>query len=175
MAERNRGPLKDHFMTFSTDPELVKITGSNLRERVRSIITTNWGYSTDLLNVFELFIETVKRFKIPENEVPKKVFIISDMQFDDATRNTDDDEDERMTTFEIIDKMFADNGISRPSLVFWNVNAKSDSPVTKDENNVYLVSGASPSVLKYALNTKVTNPLDLMMEVINSERYREVR
>ena len=182
MAERNKGVLKDHFMTFSTEPELVNIMGSTLRERVRSITSANWGYSTNLINVFELFIETVKRFNLPNSEVPKKVFIISDMQFDDAVRNTecesDDgysvDEIDSMTTFEIIDKMFKDNGISRPTLVFWNVNAKSDSPVTKDENGVYLVSGVSPSILKHALNTRVTNPFDLMLEVINSERYKEV-
>ena len=78
------------------------------------------------------------------------------------------------TTFEAIDKMYQDANIKRPDLIFWNVNAHSDTPVVKDENGTYLVSGASPSILKYALNTKTTNPYDMMLEVLNSSRYQVI-
>jgi hypothetical protein len=166
MAERNKGKLKDYFLTFSEKPELVKINGNTLKERINSISSANWGFNTDIVKVFDIFIETVKANNLEESEIPKKLFIISDMQFDKATLNND------VTTFELIDSMFRNNGIKRPELIFWNVNAKSDTPVTKDETGTFLVSGISPSILSYALNTKATTPIELMLEVLNSERYK---
>jgi hypothetical protein len=165
MAERNKGKLKDYFLTFSKDPELVKIVGDTLKERIDNMSSTNWGYKTNLIKIFDIFLKVIKANNLPESEIPKKLFIISDMQFDQAAP------DNSKTTFELIDSKFKAASIKRPDLVFWNVNAKSDTPVTKDERGTFLVSGASPSILSHALNTEATTPIDLMLEVLNSERY----
>ena len=75
------------------------------------------------------------------------------------------------TNFEAIEEKYKAAGYKRPVLVFWNVNASSDTPVTKDEKGTFLVSGCSPSILKNAINTKAVTPMDLMLDVLNSERY----
>jgi hypothetical protein len=46
--------------------------------------------------------------------------------------------------------------------------------VTKDEHGTFLVSGASPSIFKNAMETRVATPIDLMLDVLNSERYQRV-
>ena len=166
MAERNKGKLKNYFMTFSEEPELVKIVGDTLKQRIKNMTKAKWGYNTDIIKIFDIFIKVMKANNLEESEIPKKIFIISDMQFDRASPNNDE------TTFETIKSMFRNNNITRPDLIFWNVNAKSDTPVTKDDNGTFLVSGASPSILSHALNTKATSPVELMMEVLNSERYK---
>jgi len=168
-AERNTGTFKDYFMTFSTTPELVKIHGNDLQEKINNISQARWGGSTNIQAIFDLILQTAVKNNAALSEMPSKVFIISDMQFDIACPDND------MTNFEVIDKKFKEAGYNRPVLVFWNVNASSDTPVTKDDAGTYLVSGCSPSILKNAMNTKAVTPLDLMLEILNSERYSLIK
>ena len=164
-SERNTGVFKDYFMTFSDNPELVKVQGNNLKEKIENISRASWGFSTNIQSVFDLILRTSVKNKIPEEEMPSKIFIISDMQFNCACTSNN------KTNFEIIEEKYKAAGYKRPVLVFWNVRASSGTPVTKDENGTFLVSGCSPSILKNAMNTKAVTPMDLMLEVLNSERY----
>ena len=124
MAERNKGPLKDYFLTFSERPEIVKIKGATLKDRIEGMKRANWGCNTNLLLVFQVFLDIVQNYNLSVEEIPKKLFIISDMQFDSAVSNSN------KTTFENIEEMFKKANVQRPDLIFWNVNAHSDTPVT---------------------------------------------
>lgn len=169
MAEKNKGKLNGYFMTFSKDPSMVKITGNTLKEKIRSVKNAGWGYNTNIEKVFDLLLKTIIANKIPEEQVPKKLFIISDMQFDEASGEASMD-----TTYESIVKKYMKYNVKLPQLVFWNVAGRSDTPTTKDEYGTFLVSGASPSILSAALNTKTKTPYEFMLEVLNGERYASV-
>jgi hypothetical protein len=167
-AERNTGIFKDTFITFSKNPKLQKIIGNDIYEKVVNVSKSDWGYNTNLIKTFKTIIDVAKENELKEEELPKKVYIISDMQFDVAI------EDNSKTNFEAIDNMFKEAGYKRPKLVFWNVNAYSDVPIDMDENGTYLISGASPSILKYVMNCDSSTPYDFMLEVIKSERYSPI-
>ena len=169
MAERNKGPFKNYFITFSSDPELVKIKGNDLFSKIKFMSRANWGGSTDILKTFKLILDVGKKYSLKQEDMPEKLFIISDMQFDNAI-----DSDPNKSTFEIIDDMFKESGYKRPDLIFWNVNARDDSPITKDEQGTYLVSGMSPTILKNTLNMKAMTALDFMLEVLNGDRYKDI-
>ncbi|KAK8876270.1 hypothetical protein M9Y10_006465 [Tritrichomonas musculus] len=164
-AERMKGAFNGYFMTFTSTPELVKVRGSNIQEKVINVENAEWGGSTNLTAAFKTILDAAIKNHVPQEEMPSKLFIVSDMQFDQACS------DNSRTNFEEIDRLYEESGYTRPTLVFWNVNARSDSPVTKDDTGTFLVSGCSPSILKYALNTKAMTPMELMLEVLNSERY----
>lgn len=164
-AERMIGPFNGYFMTFTSQPQLVKLSGENINEKVHAVSRADWGGSTNLVGAFKAILDAAVNNNVPQNEMISKLFIISDMQFDEACPGN------KKTNFEVIDQMYKDSGYNRPTLIFWNVDAKSDSPVTKDETGTFLVSGCSPSILKYALNTKALTPMELMLEVLYSERY----
>jgi len=168
IAERNIGSFKDSFITFSRVPELQQIKGETLKDKILNIKNSDWGMNTDLIEVFKLILSTTKKYNIPENEQIKKIFVISDMQFDSAYVKYNNN---NKTIFEIIDEMFKKEGIKRPELIFWNVNAHANSPVEKDKQGAYLVSGASPSILQHALNINEQTAMDLMLETLNSKRY----
>ena len=170
MAERNKGPFKNHFITFSENPEFIEVIGNDLYEKIHNITMANWGFSTNLVKVFDLILNTAVKYQLKQKELPTKLFIISDMQFNKATGFNEN----YKTVFEVIDQMFKDNGYKRPELVFWNVNAKSDSPIQKNEIGTYLISGISPSILKNALKCTSLTPIDLMLEALNGERYKEI-
>lgn len=168
IAERNKGAFKDHFMTFSSKPQLVKIQGSNIVDKVNNINSTEWGGSTNIESALQTILDVAVKNNLPKEEVVKKLYIISDMQFNQATRGAN------AHIFKDMESKFKANGYEMPNLVFWNVNAYGNTPMTMNELGVQLVSGYSPSILAQLLNADGKTPYDFMLDVINSERYSEV-
>jgi hypothetical protein len=169
ISERNNGAFKDCFITFSEKPTLEKVVGNNIRERVTNLNRANWGMSTDLEGVFNLILKTAIKNRVPTDEMPTKVYIISDMEFNQACHNPS------ATLFETIDTKYKSSGYVRPDLVFWNVNARNNqSPVRFDERGTCLVSGCSPSILTSLLSGNISSPAQLMLNTINVKRYETV-
>ena len=163
-AEHNKGAFKNCFMTFSVQPQVVKVVGNTLAARLRNIENRAWDGNTNLEAALDALLDAAK--KSPE-DAPKILYIISDMEFDEACARPD------ATLFENAVQNYADAGIDMPHVVFWNVNARQQqAPATKFDNRVTLISGLSQSTFRYAVEGKT--PLELMEEVINSERYAPI-
>lgn len=159
-AERNEGAFKDHFITFSGNPTLQKINGTTLRDKMNSIERADWSQNTNLYRVFECIINT----NATAEEMPETIYIISDMEFDQCAD---------LTNFQAIDALYKAKEIKRPNLVFWNVNARNKQvPVEQNQYGVTLVSGLSPSTFKLAVEN--LSPVELVMQVVNSERYATI-
>ena len=76
------------------------------------------------------------------------------------------------TNLEAIKAKYAATGYEMPGIIFWNVNGDAGNvPVTMRDQNVGLVSGYSPSILKSVLQAKVLSPIELMLNTVNTERY----
>jgi hypothetical protein len=168
ISERNNGAFKHHFITFSEKPILETVKGINIREKVQNLQRADWGMSTDLESVFDLVLNTAKEGNIPASELPSKIYIVSDMEFNQACNP-------KLTLFQTIDAKYKQAGYERPGLVFWNVNARNTHyPVRFDEHGTCLVSGCSPSILKSLLSGKIVSPEQVMLDTINVERYKTV-
>lgn len=169
ISERNKGQFKDHFITFSETPTLQKVIGNNIREKVRNLQSADWGMSTNLESVFNLVLEMATENNVPQSEMPSKVYIISDMEINQACQHPD------KTIFQNIDAAYKSAGYERPELVFWNVNARNThTPVRFDEAGTCLVSGCSPSILTSLLSGKIISPEQVMLDTINVKRYDSV-
>ena len=165
IAERNVGVWKNSFFTFNSNSQLQSIKGSNIIERMANLSKADWGGSTNFQSTFDKILETAKRNNLTDDELPKKVFCVSDMQFNNAGYNTN---------FEVIRRKYETAGYTMPQLVFWNVNASSDSPVTIHDSGTALISGCSPAILKSVLSGEIITPVDVMNQTIESERYSVV-
>jgi hypothetical protein len=164
-AERNKGVFQNKFITFSGSPELQEIKGVNLNQKIFNLERASWEMNTNLQAVFELLLNTAVKNTVPEEDMPKTIYIISDMEFDSCTENS--------TNFDDIKQKYETAGYKIPQLVFWNVNSKQNNvPVSQNENGVILVSGASPSTFKMVCEK--TNPYQFMLKVLNSERYKRI-
>lgn len=165
LSERIQGKFKDHFVTFSERPEVQVVKGQTLYERYNSLRRASWGYSTNLVGTFKAILDVAVRDKLPQSEMPNKVLIITDMEFDCGTQGS--------TNFQDITNMYKSAGYELPQLVYWNVNSRSDSnyPVQKDDIGVALVSGLSPAIVKSVLGGVVLTPMDVMFDTVNVERY----
>ncbi len=167
-AERNQGAFKNHFITFSENPRLVEIKGNDIVDKVRYCMGYNEVANTNIQKVFELILNTAKKNSIPQNEMPSKLYIISDMEFDCCAEDSD------LTNFEYAKELYESAGYKLPEIVFWNVDSRNtQQPVTKNEQGVALVSGCTPRLFSMVASGEL-NPYAFMLEVIESERYAKI-
>jgi len=173
ISERNEGIFKNAFMTFTSEPTLQYLTGS-FYERIKQIKGPR-GYNTDLMKAFEYLLSTASKHNLPESEMPTKILIISDMEFDgfdgnSSIRKVDD------TAYEAIVKKYKNAGYKLPQIVFWNVRGREENnPVLASMKGVGLVSGFNPSKMTSILSGQIQTPEDLMMKIVHSERYQLIK
>ena len=175
ISERNVGPFKDAFVTFSESPSLQILKGS-LNERYNQLARADWAMSTNLEAVFNLVLSKAIESKVSEAEMPTMILILSDMEFNSATNSYRSRNAWNPTAQEMIREMYEQAGYEMPKIVYWNIQSRGDNnkPVQFDTNGTALVSGFSPALLTNLLGGKDMTPYSMMMSVIDSERYSVV-
>lgn len=161
-AEKNTGLFKDHFITFSIKPKLQKLSGT-FTNRVNQLQQAEWAMSTDLVAVFELLLTKAVKHSLTDQDLPTKIVIVSDMEFNHAVTN--------ISNFNEIKRQYESHGYTIPQLVFWNVNGRAGNvPVKMNDKGVALVSGYSPSIIPSILGESIS-PMAVMLKTLNVERY----
>lgn len=169
ISERNEGAFKDSFITFSERPQLQKLKGS-LLDRYNQLQNSDWGMSTDLESVFNTVLNQARLHKIDEKEMPKKILIISDMEFNEAING-----ERSASAMEMIRSKYEERGYQIPSVIFWNVQSRGNNfPVRFDETGTALISGFSPSIMTSILGDGKINPYSIMLDIINKKRYEGI-
>ena len=167
-AERNKGAFANHFITFSENPRLVEIKGKDIVDKVRYTMGYNEVANTNIQKVFELILNTARKNALPQEELPSKIYIISDMEFDACAS------DASLTNFAYAKKLYGEAGYRLPDVVFWNVASRNrQQPVTVNDEGVALVSGCTPRIFSMVAGGN-PNPYAFMLEVIESERYAKI-
>ena len=164
ISERNEGVFKDSFITFSEKPELQVLSGT-LKERYEQMSQADWGMNTNLNLVFNLILNQALKHKVLPEDMPSKILIMSDMEFDQATRQSD-------SAIQMIRRQYEESGYTLPEIIFWNIQSRGKNfPVRHNELGTALISGLSPSIVKSVLGGKEMTPVSILNETINSERY----
>ena len=158
LSERSKGEFRDMFLTFSENPELVRLEGDSVAERLRNIQKADWGMSTDFEAAFEHILRVATKHDVVPDSMPTMLLVLSDMQFNDSQRG--------MTHFNHMKERYEQCGYKLPKIVFWNLNAHYGTPAECDDDSVAMVSGFSPSIMKAVLNAEEFNPLSVMMEAL---------
>ncbi len=167
-AEHNTGAFKGHFITFSTRPQLIEIKGRDIYEKMHYCLGYNECSNTDIAAVFNLILSAAKKNKLKQKDMPARLYIISDMEFDCCADNSS------LSNFEYARREYAKSGYSLPELVFWNVCSRNrQQPVAMNEKGVILVSGCTPQIFSRIQNNSL-DPYHFMMDVISSERYERI-
>ena len=78
--------------------------------------------------------------------------------------------------YNIAKEKFEEAWYEAPKIIFWNLNWRMwNLPVRYDEEGTALVSGFSPSIMTSLLWWEEISPLKIMMEVLNSDRYKNIK
>jgi hypothetical protein len=161
VGELSSPPFHQRVMTFSDTPLWHVTDQSTLKDKVNKLENAHWNGSTNLRSAFNLILETALVASVPPSDMPKTLYIFSDMQFDAACRGDNN------STFEYARTQFAQHDYQLPGIVFWNLNGDhSGTPITMSENNTALVSGFSPTLLKLLMKGKL-DPMGIMEEAIS--------
>lgn len=164
LADKNKGPFKDMFLTFSEKSKLQVLKG-NLIDKLNQLQSAEWGMSTNLHGAFEAILKYAVKGNVSANDMPRYILVMSDMEFNVCTRYDD-------SAMQMIERKFAEAGYVVPNIVFWNLNARSGNvPVKHDKRGVALVSGFSPSIMTSILAAEDLDPASVMMKTLNSPRY----
>ena len=167
-AERNVGAFKNHFMIFGSESKLLSLSGGNIKDKAQAVMGSRPCPSTNLQSVFDTILKKGVEYKVPQSEMPSVIYIVSDMQFDEACSGNN------KTNLEIIRAKYKKAGYQMPKIVFWCVNAYGDSPAKANDENVVLVSGSSAATFKTALTGKVVTPYEVMLQTVMVERYQPI-
>jgi hypothetical protein len=177
ISERNEGPFKDAFITFSSNPQLQVLSGT-LSDRYAQMSNSDWGMSTNLEATFKLILDQATKHKLSQDEMPNKILILSDMEFNAATGGggwRNEGGKWTPTAQQMIEKMYNDAGYKMPQIVYWNIQSRNGGvPVAFDTQGTALVSGFSPAIMTSLLGGDIESPQQIMDKTILSERYAPV-
>ena len=166
-SERNKSVFKDAFITFSEHPKMEYLKWS-VTERFNQLSRAEWDMNTNVQAAFDLILNTALDNELHQDELPNSVIIFSDMEFDDCGW--------RMTNYEVIKEKYEEAGYIAPKIIFWNLNWRIwNMPVRYNEQGTALVSGFSPSLMTSLLWWEDMSPLKIMMDVLNSDRYINIK
>ena len=158
LSERTKGEFRDMFLTFSENPELVKLQGDTVGERLRNISQADWGMSTDFTKAYQHILDVAVKHDVVPESMPTMLLVLSDMQFNDSQRD--------VTHFTHMKEVYEKAGYELPKIVFWNLDAQMGTPARCSDDSVAMVSGFSPSIMKAVLNAEEFNPISVMMEAL---------
>lgn len=175
ISERNEGPFKDAFFTFSSSPKLEYLKG-DLVDRYEQLSVADWGGSTNLEATFKVLLKKAVEGNLSEEDMPTTILILSDMEFNSATaQGWGNNSAWNPSAQKMIETMYKDAGFNVPKIVYWNIQSRQDNiPVRFNNQGTALVSGFSPAILTALLSGNEFTPYSIMMDVINSERYNKV-
>ena len=176
-----KGLFKNKFITFSDTPELVSLIPDDLYKEYtekdiepslytcfKSLVDVEFGYNTNFVKSCEMIIKYGKEHNIADADMPKKLFIFTDMQFDEATVDVVGKEQNGIEVlYKTIVKLFKAADYTAPKFIFWNLNSshKQSFPVNCKTEGTAMISGFSEQLLKIFMTYDEFKP-DLIVEEI---------
>ena len=170
MCDHNTGGWKGKFVTFSSHPEVVDISAEEtLHDKLDKISNYEDCSNTNIYATMKLILNTAVNNKIPQEEMPETIVVVSDMEFDGQRFNFN------KTLFEDIINEYEAAGYKMPRLCFWNINdrGKKSVPLQQNDLGLILCSGFSVQIMKMFMSNKL-DPYEILLETINSPRYDAV-
>lgn len=171
VSELSEEPWKGKLITFSENPELQVLEGDSLRSRTDFVTEMEWGMNTDFQKVFDLILQVAVNGNLKPEQMIKRLFVFSDMEFDQASANPWE------TDYQVIVSKYKEKGYGSvvPEIVFWNLRDSRSTPVLGTQKGVALVSGFSKNILTLFLdNEGIINPEQVMEAAISGQEYQKL-
>ena len=169
-AQHNIGAYHNMYLTFTSDPSFINIPeGASLYECVKKVASAGVGYSTNLEKAFKAILETAVNNKVPANEMPETLVVISDMEIDEYMRPG-----YRWDFLDVQRARFNAAGYKLPKIVLWNVEARKDTVLSQSEDVIFISGQSASSFKALCQNLDGVTAYELMLQVLNGKAYAKV-
>ncbi len=188
-------PWRGQMMTFSSNPAWHRIPlEKSLQEQVQSIKSAHWQMSTDFSKAMDLILTTAIENRVPADQMPKVLYVFTDMQFDAAQgssyvapgyggRYASEAPTKWETVHETVEARFAKAGYEMPFIVYWNLRGNTGKPnyqVSSSTPNTAMLSGFSSSAFDAFCSGNPTSfreatPLERLETLLKRDCYDRVR
>jgi hypothetical protein len=192
ISECTHPSFKDHILTFDATPQWHSFREwKSLKYKLESLRDCGQGLNTDFYRACQMILARMIQWKVPVDEAPEDLIVITDMGFDTAANTNNYSSSSRHSAWETqvsrIQREFREageylwgkgNGWKAPRIVIWNVRAAfKDFHAMADQKGVVQLSGWSPSILKALQKggVSVQTPYQGMRAILDDERYDPVR
>jgi hypothetical protein len=164
ISQCNTGPFKNKVITFSREPQIFNITGDTLFEQYNCIKEMDAGLDTNFEAVSDLIINYGKFGNIRQEDMPKKIVCLSDMQFNNASSSEHKD---ISTLYKYLVNKYEKNNYIAPKFIYWNLNSVDETfPVSSKEKGTALISGFSEQLLKVFMTSDDFTPELIVDEIL---------
>ncbi|KAM2010604.1 hypothetical protein ACFX16_005224 [Malus domestica] len=173
LSELSADPWKGNVITFSASPKLHLIEWDDLRAKCAFMRDMDWGDNTNSQKVFDLLLEVAVKGNLKPEDMIKRVFVFSDMEFDESSATGNDWE----TDYEAIKRKFEERGYGNavPQIVFWNLRHSEATPAPSNQPGVAFLSGFSKNLIKMFMdNDGEIRPDRIMEAAISGEEYQRL-
>ncbi len=155
-AERVAGVFRNQIIEFSERPRWIDLSRQEgAAERMVELARHSIIANTDVAAVFRLILERAQSAKLPVEEMPCCVLILSDMQFDYGANYN-------VTLMDELRAQYKYAGYAFPSVVYWNLAAMNKG--VADREDCALISGYSPRILKAVLACRAGEEVKAALE-----------
>ncbi|CAN6199591.1 unnamed protein product [Urochloa humidicola] len=169
ISELSQEPWKRRVITFDETHQLHKVLGTNLKEKLRPLVAAMGAHKkgANLQGVFSKILQLAVSGGLRKDMMVKRVFVLSDMDFDGWTGAT------WKTEYQGICDKFAAEGFAVPQVVFWNVGtSKASTPVVAAQEGAALVSGYSKNLVRLFLEADgELTPAAVVADAISGPEY----
>lgn len=148
-AERLSGPFRNCVCSFSSQARWLELPeGGSVTDRMEALQQYNIVESTNVADIFRLLLETARRSGAGQAAMPRCLLILSDMQFDAGAEYSE-------TLLDRLRLDFKYAGYEFPAIVYWNLDATNTGSPDSVHDNVAMVSGFSPRILRAVFSRDV--------------------
>ena len=192
ISECTHPSFKDYILTFDSVPQWHSFTKwTTLKQKLDSLDGCGRGLNTDFYKACQMILARMIQWKVPVDEAPEDLIVITDMGFDSAANTDNYSSSSRHSAWDTqiqrIQREFREageylwgkgRGWKAPRIVIWNVRAEfKDFHATASQEGVVQLSGWSPSILKALQKggVQMTTPYLGMRQILDDERYDAVR
>lgn len=182
MARISEGPWHNLMMTFSSRPSWVRFDDSDslhgMMKKTPSIVE-----NTNFEAAMALILKTAVKNSVPPADLPKVLYVFTDMNFDQAQRTAYGygSTGNYKTAYTALEKKFREHGYEVPHMVFWNLRANGTPTfqTSSDQPNTSMMAGFNQGAFTAFMdgdtsNLKEETPWERLSRVLDVERYDPV-
>ncbi|KAF9053711.1 hypothetical protein BDZ89DRAFT_938738 [Hymenopellis radicata] len=175
LAHVAQPPFNNGFISFSATPQFIAIDPKkSLYDTVCAMVRSSWGMNTDFRAVFlNLLLPLAKKHNVKQEDMVKRLFVFSDMQFDTASSPSGRNKADWSTTYDAIEVAYKEAGYEVPQIVFWDLAAYGTTEVTAERKGVAMMNGFSPALLKVFMGEAEEEEFDKMEDVVGPAKEDE--